>query len=212
MSNTPRLRSNNTAVVRYRTRWDRIALATATGLLIGVMLAWAWALIPPAPASEPTSASSQVGTDGDVVVVTDETGEPLAVEPEPAPEWAPEGYPPCAAEDSNGCYWDAGNAGNGEGQSWWATPEGDVTYVGGEPEPTASQVGTAEPEVTEPAPWFQPCTSWLAEHGGVCQGEPVDWEFSSGETLVCGPGAKPAIDYSDDGIGWWAYCEPALVD
>lgn len=34
-------------------------------------------------------------------------------------------------------------------------------------------------------------------------------------TLACGEHAKPATDYapvSEGGMGWWAYCEPALMD
>lgn len=31
------------------------------------------------------------------------------------------------------------------------------------------------------------------------------------DTLVCGHEAKPAIDFNERD-GWWAYCEPALVD
>lgn len=45
----------------------------------------------------------------------------------------------------------------------------------------------------------------------TCEDIPADWEFTTGETLVCGTGAKPALDYRED-VGWWAYCEPALVD
>lgn len=37
------------------------------------------------------------------------------------------------------------------------------------------------------------------------------WPYTTGETIVCGQDAKPAIDYRED-VGWWAYCEPALVD
>ncbi len=31
---------------------------------------------------------------------------------------------PCELEDSNNCYWDAGNAGNGGGHSFYAIPVG----------------------------------------------------------------------------------------
>lgn len=37
---------------------------------------------------------------------------------------------------------------------------------------------------------------------------PADMDLG---TLKCGADAKPAIDYNED-WGWWAYCEPALVD
>lgn len=37
------------------------------------------------------------------------------------------------------------------------------------------------------------------------------WDEIPDGTLICGEGAKPAIDYNEV-WGWWAYCEPALVD
>lgn len=114
--------------------------------------------------------------------------------------------PPCPTEDSDNCYWDAQTMGNGEGQSF-VTQDGETTYV--DEQPTADD----EPWVREPVePWVQPCTSWLADNhiDLPCTGEPVDWPFSNAETLVCGPDAKPAIDFRED-VGYWAYCEPALV-
>lgn len=42
---------------------------------------------------------------------------------------------------------------------------------------------------------------------------PVEGEITGMDQgiLVCGQYAKPAIDY-DPEKGWWAYCEPALID
>lgn len=41
----------------------------------------------------------------------------------------------------------------------------------------------------------------------------IGWHQMDTGVLICGPGAKPAIDYNEHtGWGWWAYCEPALVD
>lgn len=41
----------------------------------------------------------------------------------------------------------------------------------------------------------------------------IGWHPMDGGVLICGPDAKPAIDYNEHtGWGWWAYCEPALVD
>lgn len=142
----------------------------------------------------------------------------------PAPAPLPDALPACATEDSTNCYWDAETMGNGEGLSF-IDVDGETFYEEVEgpsaPEPEVTEpepVAPVEPEVTapkatepEPEAWFQPCTDWLAEHGGICKGEPLTWGFSSGETLVCGHGAKPAIDKREDGIGYWAYCEPALV-
>jgi hypothetical protein len=54
-------------------------------------------------------------------------------------------------------------------------------------------------------------TETVTEYANVVNPEkvtlPSEWP---GDTIVCGLGAKPALDYRDD-IGWWAYCEPALV-
>ncbi len=38
-------------------------------------------------------------------------------------------YPPCAAEDSTVCHWDASTRGNGEGRSFLAHADGTVTYL-----------------------------------------------------------------------------------
>jgi hypothetical protein len=35
---------------------------------------------------------------------------------------------PCEYEDSNGCYWDAGQSGNGVGHSFTALDDGTVIY------------------------------------------------------------------------------------
>lgn len=86
-----------------------------------------------------------------------------------------------------------------------------IAVLGCATPPAPSPSPTATTTATEPEEWVPPCTDWLADHGGICQGEPVEWGFSSGDTLVCGQGAKPALDYRGDAIGWWAYCEPALV-
>lgn len=41
----------------------------------------------------------------------------------------------------------------------------------------------------------------------------IGWHQMDTGVLICGPGAKPALDYNEHtGWGWWAYCEPALVD
>lgn len=37
-------------------------------------------------------------------------------------------YQPCEYEDSNGCYWDAGQSGNGVGHSFTALKDGTVIY------------------------------------------------------------------------------------
>lgn len=37
---------------------------------------------------------------------------------------APQTLPPCAAEDSVGCYWDAATRGNGQGESFWVGTDG----------------------------------------------------------------------------------------
>lgn len=37
-------------------------------------------------------------------------------------------YQPCEYEDSNGCYWDAGQSGNGVGRSFTALKDGTVIY------------------------------------------------------------------------------------
>lgn len=39
--------------------------------------------------------------------------------------------PPCEYEDSNGCYWDAGTAGNGQGTSFIALSDGRLLYADG---------------------------------------------------------------------------------
>jgi hypothetical protein len=143
--------------------------------------------------------SQPIASDEEPSVVVEETPTPTPTPSESA--LAP--LPPCEYEDSENCFWDAGEAGNGEGTSF-VDIDGTPYY----PEPvTEPEKGPSE---SAPAPWVQPCTTWLADHGGVCMGEPIDWEFSSGETLVCGHDAKPALDYRED-VGWWAYCEPALV-
>lgn len=54
------------------------------------------------------------------------------------------------------------------------------------------------PEQVKPAPQPEPEVQWHAMDEGM---------------LICGPNAKPALDYNPhNGYGWWAYCEPALVD
>jgi hypothetical protein len=92
------------------------------------------------------------------------------------------------------------------------SPSQSEVLTGPTNEPTEPEPIIGEAQGPQPHSWVQPCTDWIADHGGVCIGEPIDWGFSSGETLVCGQDAKPALDYRADGIGWWAYCEPALVD
>lgn len=40
--------------------------------------------------------------------------------------------PPCPTEDSDNCYWDATERGNGEGRSFYVV-DGEVTYLDGAP-------------------------------------------------------------------------------
>lgn len=39
-----------------------------------------------------------------------------------------------------------------------------------------------------------------------------EWHAMDEGMLICGPYAMPAIDFDPSGRGWWAYCEPALID
>jgi len=43
----------------------------------------------------------------------------------------PASLPPCASEDSTGCYWDAAHRGNGQGQSFFTTDNGTTVYLEG---------------------------------------------------------------------------------
>ena len=46
------------------------------------------------------------------------------------PAWVPNGYAPCTQEDSPGpCYWDAKHRSNGQGTSFYVTPDQSVVYV-----------------------------------------------------------------------------------
>lgn len=148
----------------------------AVGAIVGLGLSHL-----PVPTPAPTPTSGPVSVNEDAPVVPDSPSEsPL---------------PPCPTEDSEGCYWDASEHGNGEGVDVVAPP--------------AAEPDTTEPEVVTPAPepvteQPEPVTPWAQPT------PPADWPFTTGETLVCGHDAKPALDYRED-VGWWAYCEPALV-
>lgn len=135
-------------------------------------------------AADRAPASTPATIDDDGAVIVNEDGEPIDVADSPS-ESTPTPLPPCPTEDSEGCYWDADTMGNGEGDDIVTQPT---------PEPT---IGEAQPAEEHPVD-----TDYTLE----------TWPFTTGETLVCGQGAKPAIDYRGDEIGWWAYCEPALVD
>lgn len=180
----------------FHVHWRRVAGTVTAGMLVaGGAITWL-----------------NMYEDQEIPRCSDETtgiceGAPLdVIEQSAAPvqnsetDWT-QGLPPCAQEDSDNCYWDAANMGNGKGKSF-VTIDGTTTYEDG-------TVVTWDEPATEP--WVQPCTSYIADHGGICKGEPIDWPYSNAETLVCGHDAKPALDYRED-VGWWAYCEPALVE
>lgn len=116
--------------------------------------------------------------------------------------------PPCATEDSTDCLWDADTRGNGEGTSFVDVDGETYTLV-----PTPTPTPTAEPEPVAAPVNEDPATSAGAAQSPQWESPDgvADWPYTTGETLVCGQGAKPAIDHRDDAVGWWAYCEPALV-
>lgn len=69
-----------------------------------------------------------------------------------------------------------------------------------EPGPTSEPERVAD-DATEPvAPVIAPGTA------------ASEWHAMDEGMLICGPYAMPAIDYDPSGRGWWAYCEPALID
>lgn len=114
--------------------------------------------------------------------------------PEPTPEPAKEAVtlelpdlPACETEDSTGCYWDADVQGNQQGTDIVTQPE----Y------PTEGMPEDFDPETDSTAPIQVPYEG--------------QWDEVPEGTLVCGEDAMPAIDYNEV-WGWWAYCEPALID
>lgn len=183
----------------FRIRWDRIGGVFVLGLLagagaVGCLAAYDSQDIPP--------CTDRVATDGGICEGAlveevedysdvDRELEPLPAESSTVPDWVPATITdPCPVEDSWNCYWDAANMGNGDGSSFWTDAEGETHY------PVFDEYEN-DPPVDEPT----------AGTGEV----PADWPYTTGETLVCGQDAKPAIDYRED-VGWWAYCEPALID
>lgn len=73
-----------------------------------------------------------------------------------------------------------------------------------------TEVRTTETPASIPAPLQDietPAETPVVETSAVTK-LPADMDLG---TLKCGESAKPAIDYHPD-WGWWAYCEPALVD
>jgi hypothetical protein len=101
----------------------------------------------------------------------------------PTPTLEP--LPPCPTEDSTGCYWDGDSMGNGDG-------EDIVSQPGEEP--------VTEPSSGGSIPADNPDPGYTLE----------TWPHTIGDTIVCGHNARPAIDYRED-VGYWAYCEEALV-
>lgn len=97
--------------------------------------------------------------------------------------------PPCPTEDSEGCYWDAKTMGNKQGTDVVTLPEEYPTE--GMPED------------------FDPETDSTPPVEGEYEGQ---WDEDPGEGyLLCGKDAAPALDYNEV-WGWWAYCEPAMVN
>ncbi|QIG59109.1 hypothetical protein SEA_RUBYRALPH_101 [Microbacterium phage RubyRalph] len=94
--------------------------------------------------------------------------------------------PPCPTEDSEGCYWDASEQGNGDG----------------------ADVVTPVPETAPEVP--APVTEWAPRPADTERATGPVQEYDEG-VLFCGVGAKPALDVDPFG-NWWAYCEPALID
>lgn len=189
---------------RFRVHWSRIIGSLAIGLGIIVLMVAAWTLgarFTPAPTPVSVPASSAV------------EDSPIA-EPEPLDLSQGGTLEPCEYEDSMNCYWDAGESGNGEGRSFIAK-DGFLIYADGETVPVDEPEATEpEPEAVTPEPQAEPGKSALADQSPVWESPDgiAAWPYSTGETIVCGHDAKPAIDYREDGIGWWAYCEPALAD
>jgi hypothetical protein len=71
---------------------------------------------------------------------------------------------PCRTEDSNGCVWDARHRGDGTGRSWYASPDGVVTYIGHK---RAHRMVRAwrSAQCVRLAPKVSTCASWDAEGG-----------------------------------------------
>ena len=102
--------------------------------------------------------------------------------------------PPCVTEDSDGCYWDASEQGNGVGHDVVNAP---VIM------PIVAPPVTPEP-ITESTQVDQPPADDFAPAGGPRE----DYDLG---VLDCGINAAPAIDQDEYG-NWWAYCEPAMVN
>lgn len=92
--------------------------------------------------------------------------------------------PPCRTEDSDNCYWDAFNQGNGDGMTF-ITYRGETTYLEAQEDPLYGAYGSAE-RVTfitvppgDPAPaltypsgevYPDPFASWILAGGFVAAG------------------------------------------
>lgn len=80
---------------------------------------------------------------------------------------------------------------------WEATPTPTVEVA---PPPAPVTIQAPAEEGDDPAPATEP------------EGPLVEWHAMDEGPLICGPNAKPALDFNEHtGWGWWAYCEPALV-
>ena len=68
------------------------------------------------------------------------------------------------------------------------------------PPPAPVTIQAPAEEGDDPAPATEP------------EGPLTEWHAMDEGPLICGPNAKPALDFNEStGWGWWAYCEPALV-
>lgn len=77
------------------------------------------------------------------------------------------------------------------------------------PTPTPTIIPVYDTHENDPEP--RPSKPWAGEP--LPPTPEVNWHPMDEGVLICGPGAKPALDYNEHtGWGWWAYCEPALVD
>lgn len=132
--------------------------------------------------------------------------------PDPAPiDPAPEAtLPPCEYEDSDNCFWDASERGNGYGCDF-VTIDGVTTY--GEcteaPSPAPEAI-TPTPEETPPAVEYEhDSTPDVANP----ETDLPDWRaifesegFVVGDVIVCPPPLEVAIDRYPDGTTW-ASCQ-----
>jgi hypothetical protein len=113
--------------------------------------------------------------------------------------------PACATEDSDNCYWDADTQGNEQG-----TDSVVITPTEAPIDPPIEIPLDESGYPTEGMPEdFDPETDSTAPIEGPYEGQ---WDEDPGEGyLLCGPDAAPATDYNPV-WGYWAYCEPALVN